>query len=133
VQAALDKRLDPATRSRLTVNVVANGDPSPLVSLDKGIHIGTLLFDTDQATIRPAYKPLVAAIAKALNAQGGGVLSLVGRADHRGADAYNTQLGLKRAKAVYDAIAADLKPEVREKVRVEVSDNPNAPLGVDKR
>jgi len=57
----------------------------------------------------------------------------VGRADHRGADAYNTQLGLKRAKAVYDAIAADLKPEVREKVRVEVSDNPNAPLGVDKR
>ncbi|MEO8999879.1 MAG: OmpA family protein, partial [Rhodanobacter sp.] len=133
VQQALAKRLDQDLRSRLKVEVVAAGDAAPMVGLGPSINLGTVLFDTNQATIKSVYRPLISAIAKALNAQGGGVVAIDGRADHRGEPAYNTQLGLRRAKAVYEAIAAELKPEVRQKVRVEISDNPNAASGVEQR
>jgi outer membrane protein OmpA-like peptidoglycan-associated protein len=58
------------------------------------------------------------------------VVGIVGHADRRGADAYNAALGLRRAKAVFDAIAAKLDPGVRSRLRVEISDSPTAPVGI---
>ncbi len=40
-------------------------------------------------------------------------------------------LGMRRAKAVYEAFAAKLSPEVRAKVRVESSNDPAAPAGTE--
>ena len=60
-------------------------------------------------------------------------LELWSHADKRGSDAYNVALGLRRAKAVYAAIAAKLDPEVRAKLRVEISDDPTAPVGLQSR
>ena len=61
----------------------------------------------------------MAQIAKQLDERKGGVVGIVGHADKRASDAYNMALGLRRARAVYDAIVQELNPEVRAKVRVE--------------
>ncbi|ROU07236.1 DUF7507 domain-containing protein [Lysobacter enzymogenes] len=134
VQAALLKQVegDPALASKVKVDVVAGTDAT-LVSLDPAIRLGEVLFDTDQATIKPQYRALIGEIAKALNQQGSGAIGIVGRADKRGAAAYNVQLGLRRAKAVFEAISAELKPEVRQKVRVDITDDTQAPVGVGNR
>ena len=60
----------------------------------------------------------------------GGVVGVVGHADRRGGDAYNTALGLRRAKAVFEAIAERLEPGVRSRLRVDISESPTAPVGV---
>ncbi len=134
VQAELLKQIegDPALASKVKVDVVAGTDAT-LVSLDPAIRLGEVLFDTDQATIKPQYRALIGEIAKTLNQQGSGAIGIVGRADKRGASAYNVQLGLRRAKAVFEAIAAELKPEVRQKVRVDITDDTQAPVGVGNR
>ncbi|MFD0322374.1 Ig-like domain-containing protein [Lysobacter gummosus] len=136
VQAELLKQLesDPDLAHKVQVDVVAGVDASQaLVSLDPSIRLGEVLFDTDQATIKPKYKALISEIAKALNQQGSGAVGVIGRADKRGAAAYNVQLGLRRAKAVFEAISAELKPEVRQKVRVDITDDTQAPVGVGNR
>ncbi|MFK3759946.1 Ig-like domain-containing protein, partial [Lysobacter enzymogenes] len=134
VQAALLKQIegDPALASKVKVDVVAGTDAT-LVSLDPAIRLGEVLFDTDQSTIKPQYRALIGEIAKTLNQQGSGAIGIVGRADKRGAAAYNVQLGLRRAKAVFEAISAELKPEVRQKVRVDITDDTQAPVGVGNR
>jgi outer membrane protein OmpA-like peptidoglycan-associated protein len=138
VRAALGKELEPALAAKVRIDVVAGTDASALVSLnqpglDQAIKLGELLFDTDQNTIRPQYRGLISEIAKTLNREGRGVIGIVGRADPRGANAYNVQLGLRRAKAVFEAISAELEPKVKQKVRVDITDDTNAPVGVGGR
>ena len=58
---------------------------------------------------------------------------LVGHTDVRAPHAYNAALGLRRATAVYEALATRLRPEVRAQVRVESSGDPAAPIGTDAR
>jgi uncharacterized repeat protein (TIGR01451 family)/fimbrial isopeptide formation D2 family protein len=105
-------------------------DPgSLLVGVDQGgALVGTVLFDTDSAAIRPAMQPLLERIAQQLEQRGGGRVLIVGHADVRGASAYNVQLGLRRAEAVYAALRAHLSPGVRDKVQVDSSSDPAAPL-----
>ena len=91
--------------------------------------LGSVLFDTDKADIRPEYRSLIDRLADDIGKLGGGSVGVVGHADRRGSDAYNVQLGLRRAKAVYEAIAARLAPQVRDKLRVDISDDPTAPVG----
>ena len=83
------------------------------------ILLGTVLFDTDKSIVKPAFRPLLAKVAQALNETGGGRIGLVGHADRRASADYNLALGLRRAKAVYDALREELSPDVRAKVRVE--------------
>jgi len=132
VKAALLARLDDASTKGL--KVVARGnvdDPSSLVvGVDEGgALLGTVLFDTDQSAIRPEFEPLLDRIAAALEKMGGGSIAIVGHTDVRASHAYNTALGMRRATAVYDALAKRLSPEVRAKVRVEASNDPTAPVG----
>ncbi len=61
-------------------------------------------------------------IAKALAQLHGGTLEVHGHADRRGSDDYNMQLAMRRANAVADAIAAQLSPEARARLRVEAID-----------
>ena len=135
VQAALLQRLDPALARDLTVTVRTDAaDPaSGVVSLGRGTLLGTVLFDTDQSAIRPEFEPLIDRIAAEIDAMGSGTVSVVGHADQRGATAYNDALGLRRAKAVHDAIAQRLRPEVRARLRVDIRNNPKAPVGTNGR
>ena len=129
-QALLAKVAPPAAKN---LRVVARGkvdDPGALVAgVDEGgALLGTVLFDTDAATIRAEFAPLLDAIAKALRGQGGGVVTIVGHTDARASRAYNTALGLRRAKAVADALQQRLPADVRERVRIETNDDPAAPV-----
>lgn len=115
------------------IRVLARADvddpASLLVGVDQGgALVGTVLFDTDSAVIRPAMQPLLDRIAQQLEQRGGGRVLIVGHADVRGASAYNVQLGLRRAEAVYAALRAHLSPGVRDKVQVDSSADPAAPL-----
>ena len=132
VKVALLARLSTDAAKTLRVAVRTDvADPATLVAGvgDGGPLLGTVLFDTDRDTIRPEFAPLLERVAAYLQLAGGGTVAIVGHADRRGADAYNFDLGMRRARAVYDAIAAGLGPEVRAGVRVETSDGPAAPAG----
>ena len=135
VKTALLARLDDQAAKALVVSARGNvDDPGSLVvGVDEGgALLGTVLFDTDKAVIRPEFTPLLDKIAASLEKRGGGSIAIVGHTDQRGSHAYNTALGMRRAKAVYDAIATRLSPEVRAKVRVDASNDPTAPVGVRK-
>ena len=132
VQAALLERVGEALVPSLTVSLRSDlEDPrSTLLSLGESPVLGTVLFDTDQATIKPGYAPVIAKVAADIEKLGGGVIGVIGHADRRGSAAHNDALGLRRAKAVFDAIAAKLGPEARARLRVEISDDPAAPAGI---
>jgi len=135
VKTALLDTLEPTVAQALVVSVRGNvDDPGSLVvGVDEGgALLGTVLFDTDKAAIRPEFEPLLDRIAAALEKRGGGSIAIVGHTDVRGSHAYNTALGMRRAKAVYDALAKRLSPDVRARVRVESSNDPTAPVGVRK-
>ncbi len=133
VRALLDERLDPALRPQVVLSVRA--DPDDPASLLAGIGeggpvLGTLLFDTDKATIQPRFDGLLDQVAQMLAASGGGSVAIIGHADRRGSREYNAALGLRRARAVYDALAPRLPPEVRARLTVQVDPDPDAPLAV---
>ena len=135
VKAALLAQLDgPAAKSLVVSARGSVDDPGSLVvGVDEGgALLGTVLFDTDKAAIRPEFEALLDRIAASLEKRGGGSIAIVGHTDLRGSHAYNTALGMRRARAVYEAIAKRLSPEVRAKVRVEASNDPAAPVGVRK-
>lgn len=116
-----------------SIRVVARADvddpASLLVGVDQGgALVGTVLFDTDSAVIRPTMQPLLERIAQQLEQRGGGRVLIVGHADVRGSSAHNVALGLRRAEAVYAALRAHLSPALRDKVQVDNSADPAAPL-----
>jgi uncharacterized repeat protein (TIGR01451 family) len=109
-------------------------DPDNAAALVAGTPVlGTVLFDTDQAMVKPAYGALLDAVAadikrRAANPDGMLTIGIVGHADHRGSDQYNLVLGLRRAKAVFEALEKRLEPALRERLRVEISDDPDTPV-----
>ncbi|WP_165402914.1 Ig-like domain-containing protein [Pseudoxanthomonas winnipegensis] len=133
VKAALVPRLTAATAAATRVSLRSEAsDPDTMIAgLDgRGPLLGSVLFDTGKATIKPQADALLDGVARYLEQRGGGVVALVGHADRRGDAARNVELGLRRAKAVYQALAQRLRPEVRAKVTVQSSDDPTAPAGV---
>ena len=102
-----------------------------VIGVDEGGYVlGLVLFDTDKSAIRPEFKPLLDRVAQVLEQRGEGVVTLIGHTDVRGSHAYNTALGMRRAKAVQEALAQRLSPEVRARVRVDIRNQPTAPVGV---
>lgn len=132
VKAALLAKLDDESAKGLVVSARTDVDDpgSMVVGVDEGGSLlGTVLFDTDKSTIRPEFEPLLDRVAAALEKMGGGSIAIVGHTDIRASHAYNVALGMRRATAVYEALAKRLSPEVRAKVRVESSMDPTAPVG----
>jgi uncharacterized repeat protein (TIGR01451 family)/fimbrial isopeptide formation D2 family protein len=130
VRAALLTRLTPEQAEAMEVVLRADASPdSTLLSLGDATLLGTFLFDTDEAAIKPEYSGLIDRLAADIQSRKGGVVSVVGHADRRGSENYNAALGLRRAKAVFEAIAARLSPEARAALRVEINESPAAPVG----
>jgi large repetitive protein len=132
IKDALLAQLDGPAAKALTVSVRARPEaPASLVTgvRDDAALLGTVLFDTDKATIRSEFAPLLDTIAAALERQGGGNVVIVGHADRRGSHAYNSALGMQRAKAVFDALAGRLSASARATLRVEIENDPVAPNG----
>lgn len=135
IKDALLAQLDGPAAKALTVSVHARAQaPASRVAgvRDDAALLGTVLFDTDKATVRAAFAPLLDAIAATLERTGGGDVVIVGHADRRGSHAYNSVLGMQRAKAVFDALAARLSAPARASLRVEIENDPIAPNGARK-
>jgi large repetitive protein len=126
---------DDAGKVKISVRTELTDPASTLVSLGgdaDGVQpvLGTVLFDTDASSIKPEFEPVIAKVAADIERMNGGVVGIIGHADKRGSVDYNVALGMRRARAVYTAIAAKLSPGVRSKLRVDFSDNPTAPVGI---
>ena len=73
----------------------------------------------------------IAADIDAMAAKGGeSVIAVIGHADRRGSREYNQALGMRRAKAVFDAIAAKLAPATKARLRVDIDNSLSAPTGL---
>ena len=60
------------------------------------------------------------------------MVTIVGHTDVRASHAYNAALGLRRAQAVLAALMPRLPEDLRDKVRVEASEDPGAPVGAER-
>ncbi|MGE8278850.1 MAG: OmpA family protein [Stenotrophomonas sp.] len=132
VKTALVERLEGVDTRHLQIHVRGSIDMgSGLVAgLDsEGVLLGTVLFDTDKADIRDEFGPLLDTVARALEAMGGGRVAIIGHTDVRASHAYNLALGMRRARAVHDALAARVSAETRAKLRVEAEREPQAQAG----
>ncbi|MGQ4583607.1 DUF7507 domain-containing protein [Lysobacter sp. F60174L2] len=131
VGTLLDERLEDPLRGQVALSVRADADdPASLVAgvAEGGPVLGTLLFDTDRATIQPRFDALLDEVARVLASSGGDTVSIIGHADRRGSREYNAALGLRRASAVHEALVRRLPPDARQRLRVEVRPDPDAPL-----
>jgi large repetitive protein len=130
VQQAVQSKLAPEVPKELQVSLrtEVNEPKTTVVSLGGTTTFGTVLFDTDKAQIKPQFLPIIEKVAADIEQLKGGVIAVVGHTDSRGSVQYNIALGLRRAKAVFDAVAAKLTPAARDKLRVEISSNPTAPV-----
>jgi uncharacterized repeat protein (TIGR01451 family) len=129
VRDALVARLPPDVAQRTSISVRGDlGDPASRSLTLQGADtlLGTVLFDTDKAEIKPEFGPLMEQVAAAV-VQAKGRVIVTGHTDVRGSHAYNRQLGLRRAQAVQRAIAAKLPPGTVQAVNVEYNDDPAAP------
>ena len=88
--------------------------------------LGTVLFDTDKAQIRPEFNALLDRIAAQLAATGGTV-EVTGHTDVRASADYNQRLGMRRAQAVTEALRARLPGNVKSQVQVDTVDSDAAP------
>nr|WP_244877994.1 OmpA family protein [Croceibacterium atlanticum] len=130
VKTILLRKLDTASARNLAITARGRvDDPSSLIAgVDEGgVLLGTVLFDTDSAQIRPEFAPLLGRVAARLAREGGGAVAIIGHTDLRGSFQYNTALGMRRARAVYEALASQLPPDIRAKIRVDSSEDPAAP------
>ncbi|WP_140725004.1 CshA/CshB family fibrillar adhesin-related protein [Pseudomonas sp. Hp2] len=130
VSDALQAQVQESARAGLTVQLRSEaGDPQSLVAgiTARGALLGTVLFDTDKADIRPQFRPLLAELAARLERMPQADVSLVGHTDVRASHAYNQALGLRRANAVFEALRGLLGPEARKRLRVHTEEDAVTP------
>lgn len=73
----------------------------------------TVLFSVDQSTLSPSGMALIDQQITWLQANPGGPIEIQGHADERGTEAYNIQLGARRASAVRDYMVSRGIPDSR--------------------
>lgn len=122
VKEAVEAKLAPSERQNLkvTVRTRVEGGEANLVTLDgQKIRLGSVLFDTDSAALRPEHNDLLDRIAAEMARNLHREVTIVGNADVRGASSYNVELGLRRARAVSHALSSRLPSSVNARVTVE--------------
>ena len=95
-----------------------------LLTLGQKPYFGEVLFEDDSATIRPRFLPIIERFSADINELASEdipvVIAITGYTDRRGPERYNDELGLRRARSLYEAIAERLTPEARSRIRVEI-------------
>ncbi|WP_313255174.1 Ig-like domain-containing protein [Stenotrophomonas sp.] len=109
-----------AARTRVSLRTVTTDADSTVVGLSSWPVLGNVLFDTDTANIKPEYGALLRRIGAYLVEMDGRMVKITGHADRRASDAHNDALGMRRARAVLDAITAAMPEAQRKDVRVEI-------------
>ncbi|UOF14587.1 OmpA family protein [Lysobacter capsici] len=129
VRKSLETMVDPQLFKALRISVRTDPqDPATMVvGFAQWPLLGTVLFDTDKATIKPKYLPVIAKVAAALEQLRGTRVVITGHTDLRASDEYNVALGMRRTRAVFEAIVAHATPELRQHLRVDISNDPAAP------
>lgn len=133
VREALDGRLPAEVREAVRVELSAGEAGVPAALALATVELGEVLFALDSDRVRPAYEPLLEGVARRLAEAGGGTVTLVGRTDRSGGEDYNQQLGLRRARAVFEALAARLPEGLRARLRVDVVNGTEAGSGTEGR
>jgi outer membrane protein OmpA-like peptidoglycan-associated protein len=135
VREALQSRLTAEQMQGLAISVRTDVDAadSLVVGFAQTPVLGVLLFDTDQASIKPQFRPLIEKMAQAMVELQLTRVAITGHADRRASDKHNQALGLRRAKAVYEALLPHLPVALREQVRVDISNDPAAPAGATEK
>jgi len=115
VRAALDALMAPALRAAVRVQLQADASTAPVLVLDAPPEVDAALLDgAASETTREAVFDVLAAL---LERSGGGTVVLAGA----GADAADA---LARARVLFDALAARLPADLRQRLRVETSHEP---------
>lgn len=99
---------------------------------DEGWEFGIsdkVLFDTDQAVVKPGSVDNIKRLAGRLLGVGLDRMRLDGHTDNRGSDAHNQQLSLRRAQAVADIVVAAGMPAAHVEVRGQGAAHPVADNG----
>jgi outer membrane protein OmpA-like peptidoglycan-associated protein len=78
--------------------------------------LGDVLFDTDQATLKPGAAETIDRLADFLARNESTRIRIEGHTDSTGSDAYNSELSRRRAQAVADALAAHAVSATRVEV-----------------
>jgi outer membrane protein OmpA-like peptidoglycan-associated protein len=78
--------------------------------------LGDVLFDTDQATLKPGATEIITRLADFLSRNETTRIRIEGHTDSTGDDAYNSELSRRRAQAVADALGARNIPATRVEV-----------------
>ena len=78
--------------------------------------LGDVLFDTDEATLKPGAAEIIGRLADFLASNETTRIRIEGHTDSTGDDAYNTELSRRRAQAVADALQARSIPLTRVEV-----------------
>ena len=76
---------------------------------------GDVLFDFDQATIRPAASDLLQQVAETLRQRPGSRILIIGHTDNVGDERYNLSLSLRRATAVKNYLQERLDPDLNHR------------------
>ena len=133
-EEALGVRRAEALRAALLAGLTGDYGDALSVSIGRQIHLvgdgvrlGEVLFVTDKSDVRPELQPVVQSVAAVISqrlaaGQPTVGITITGHADRRGSLAYNEALGMRRARAVFDAIAQHLSAEERRRVLVEAED-----------
>jgi outer membrane protein OmpA-like peptidoglycan-associated protein len=133
VRAALDARLPAELRDAVRIELVTDEAPAPAAVLQDTVALGDVLFELGSDTVRTRYAPLLDSVAARIARAGGGSVHLVGRTDRSGSSAFNQALGLRRARAVFDALASRLPDALRAQLRVDITEGPDAGTGAGER
>ncbi len=84
------------------------------------VKLGSVFFDTDEASVRQDQRGVVEDIIKALRKYGGGEITISANTDSRESFEYNIALAERRAKTIQDVIARALGDRLMSDVVIEV-------------
>lgn len=84
------------------------------------VKLGSVFFNTDEATIRADQRGVVEDIIKALRKYGSGEITISANTDSRASFEYNIALAERRAKTIRDAISKALGDRLMSDVTIEV-------------
>ena len=84
------------------------------------VNLGSVFFDTDDASVRQDQRGVVKDIIDALRKYGGGAITIGANTDSRGTYEYNIALAERRAKTIRDVISQALGKKLMSDVTIEV-------------